>query len=277
MMANIVRREHLSNAIALNSTQFNIARMIGPLVGALALSLFGTAGCFYANAVSFLAVIWALTQVHTPANRRPSAISATGFFQSFKEGFSYLAGQRAMIWLLVALAASSVFGIPLVTLLPVFARDILKIGAAGYGVLVGAFGAGAVLSGILIAFLGDFSGKGRFVLIQMMLFVLGMAGFAFSKNLLVSVLCLLVTGFSMVGFASVTNTIIQAGVPDHLRGRAMSLFVFSFGGCMPLGNLLAGYLAKVYTAPEALLAQATALGFFVGYIYIFHPEVLTVA
>ena len=144
---------------------------------------------------------------------------------------------------------------------------------AGLGVLVGSFGAGAVIAGILVAVLGDFKGKGRFVVRSLYLFVVGMIGFAVSRNMLVSVLCLFLTGFSMVGYVSVINTMIQGQVPDHLRGRAMSLFVFSFGGCMPFGNLLAGYLAKVYSAPIALLGQGLGLGAFVLYISVFHPEV----
>ena len=273
VLANIVQREHMSNAIALNSTQFNLARMIGPLFGAIALSSLGTAGCFYANGISFLAVIYALRRVRQPANRRPPGLVETGVVESVREGLGYLAGEKSLLWLLITMAVTTLLGIPLVTLLPVFARDILKVGSSGFGIMVGAFGAGAVFAGILIALLGDFRGKGRFVVRSVFLFVAGMVGFALSRNMLISVVCLFVAGFSMVSYASVINTVIQNAVPDHLRGRAMSLFVFSFGGCMPFGNLLAGYFAKVFTAPIALLGQGAALGCFGLYIYVFHPEI----
>jgi len=273
ILANIVQREHMSNAIALNSTQFNLARMIGPVFGAIALSSFGTAGCFYANAVSFLAVIYALLQVRQQVNRHPPGFVETSVVESLREGLGYLAAEKSLLWLLITMAVTTLLGIPLVTLLPVFARDILKVGSSGFGVMVSAFGAGAVFAGILIALLGDFRGKGRFVVRSVFLFVGGMLGFALSKNMLISVVCLFLAGFSMVSYASVINTVIQNAVPDHLRGRAMSLFVFSFGGCMPFGNLMAGYFAKVFTAPVALLGQGAALGCFALYIYFFHPEI----
>src|SRR5882762_7258784 len=185
----------------------------------------------------------------------------------------YILAERSLLWLLIIMAVTSLLGVPLMTLLPVFARDILKIGASGLGVLVASFGAGAVMAGVLVAVLGDFVGKGRFVVRSLCLFVAGMVLFTLSRNLLVSVLSMFVCGFSMVGYASVINTVIQAHVPDHLRGRAMSLFVFSFGGCMPFGSLLAGYLAKVFSAPAALLGQGLALGCFLFYVFLFHPEI----
>jgi predicted MFS family arabinose efflux permease len=273
VLANIVQREHMSNAIALNSTQFNLARMIGPLFGAMALTFFGTAGCFYANAISFLAVIYALQRVNQPTNRRSLGGVEPGVVESIREGLGYLASQKSLKWLLITMAVSTLLGVPLVTLLPVFARDVLKVGASGFGVLVAAFGAGAVLAGILAAILGDFRGKGRFVLRSLLLFVAALLCFSLSRNLLLSVVSLFIAGFSMVSYASVINTTIQNAVPDHLRGRAMSLFVFSFGGCMPFGNLLAGYLAKEFTAPYAMLGQGLVLGCFAVYVYFVHPEV----
>jgi MFS family permease len=108
-----------------------------------------------------------------------------------------------------------------------------------------------------------------------MLFVGGMIGFALSRNMLLSVVCLFLTGFSMVGYASVINTMIQNAVPDHLRGRAMSMFVFSFGGCMPFGNLMAGALANRFGAPDAILGQGIALGCFALYFCCVRPEIRT--
>jgi MFS family permease len=273
ILANIVQREHMSNAIALNSTQFNLARMIGPVLGAVALNAFGTAGCFYANAISFLAVIYALRRVHQPANRQAPGVKPSSLMESLREGLGYVAGEKKMKWLLITMAVSTLLGVPMVTLLPVFARDILHVGASGFGIMVGAFGAGAVSAGVLVAVLGDFQGKGLFVVRSVVLFVLGMLGFALSRDMLISVICLWVAGFSMVGYASVINTMLQHTVPDHLRGRAMSLFVFSFGGCMPFGNLLAGYFAKVFSAPATLIGQGLLLGVFTLYLYIFHPEI----
>lgn len=275
ILANIVQREHISNAIALNSTQFNIARTVGPLLGALGLSLIGTAGCFYVNAFSFLAVIVALYRVKQPANRTAAGPAETGVMASLREGFGFLAADRSLGWILVTMAMTTLLGVPMVTLLPIFARDILQVGAHGLGIMVGSFGMGAILAGILVALLGDFHGKGLFVARSVLLFVVGLIGFSLSRNFLLSVVCLFFSGFSMVGFASVINTMIQRAVPDHLRGRAMSMFVFSFGGCMPFGNLLSGYLAKVFGAPHALLGQGLALACFALYICIFRSEIRT--
>jgi MFS family permease len=273
VLANIVPRENMSQAIALNSTQFNLARMIGPLFGAVALSSIGTAGCFYANAFSFVGVMYAMYRLRQPTNRRSPEEMQQGVLESMREGLGYMVANKALLWLLISMAVTTLLGVPLVTLLPVFARDVLTIGASGLGILVGAFGAGAVAGGILVAILGDFHGKGRFVVNGMAFFVVGMIGFAVSRNVLISVICLFFTGFSMVSFVSVINTVIQNSVPDHLRGRAMSLFVFAFGGVMPLANLLAGTLAKFYTAPHALLMQGLALGGYVVYLYYFHREI----
>lgn len=273
MMGNIVPRERISNAIALNSTQFNLARLIGPLVGAFGLSFFGTAGCFYVNAVSFLAVILALTRIHVRVLPRPFGASHSSLRQSFREGFTYMRAERSLFWVLLLVAVSSILGTPLITLLPVFARDILKIGASGLGVLVGAFGAGAVLGGISMAFLGNFSHKGSVVMGSTFMFVIGMLGFSLTRYFPLSLGCLAVAGFSMVGIGAVVNTYIQQSAPEHLRGRAISLFVFCFGGVMPLGNLLAGYLAHIMGAPAALLAQGIGLGSFALYVYFWHPEV----
>ncbi len=275
ILANIVKREHISNAIALNSTQFNIARTIGPLIGAVGLSLIGTAGCFYLNAVSFAAVIFALDRVKQPANRKIPGSTETGVMASLREGFGFLAADRSLGWILITMAATTLLGVPMMTLLPIFARDILQVGPHGLGVMVGAFGLGAILAGILVALLGDFQGKGRFVARNVLLFVVGLVGFSLSSNFLLSVICLFFSGFSMVGFASVINTMIQRAVPDHLRGRAMSMFVFSFGGCMPFGNLMAGYLANVFGAPRALLGQGVVLAIFSLYVCCYRSEIRT--
>jgi MFS family permease len=272
VMGNIVERKNLSNAIALNSMQFNLARTIGPLLGAIGLKLFGTAGCFYANGISFLAVIFAMSQIELPPPATPAPLPKS-MLHSLNEGLRYMVESRALLWLLLLLASTSILGVPLVTLLPIYARDILKIGSSGFGVLVGLFGAGAVVGAFTVAYRGDFSHKGRFVLNMVFVFVVCMLGFSYSRWLPLSLSCLFMAGFSMVGFASVINTLVQSSVPDHLRGRAVSIFVFSFGGCMPIGNLLTGWWAKAYGAPSALLTQGVLLGLFTLFVYLAHPEV----
>jgi len=272
MLANIVSTEELTNAIALNSTQFNVARTIGPILGAWGLAHFGVAGCFYLNALSFLAVIGSLTKIRELHKDR-RATPRTGMFESFKEGIRYTRSNKSLLWLMVIMAMTSILGVPLMTLLPVFARDILHVGVRGYGVLVGSFGAGAILAGLVVAWLGNFQFKGRFVMTTLFTFVGAMILFTFSRTIWLSVACMAVAGFSMVSYASLINSIAQSSAPDHLRGRAMSVFVFAFGGCMPIGNLLAGTLAKHIGAPETLFIQGLALGLFALLVFWKHPEV----
>ena len=276
VLGSIVDRCNLSNAIALNSMQFNLARTIGPVAGAFGMHWFGPAGCFYANAVSFIAVIWALLRIRIPPTEIAAPIPKS-MLHSLREGLAAMAQTRALLWLLVLLAFMSIFGVPLVTLLPLYARDILKIGASGLGGLVGSFGAGAVLGAFAVAYQGNMDHIGRFVLRMVFLFTAAMLIFAYSRATALSMACLFVAGFSMVGSSSVINTLVQTSVPDHLRGRAVSLFVFAFGGCMPLGNLLAGFLAKTYGAPAALLGQGAVLGAFVIYLHLAHKEVHALA
>ncbi len=267
VMANVAEREHLSNAIALNSAQFNMARTIGPVVGALGRQYLGTAGCFYANAVSFLAVIFALQAIRVPLNRHAPDLDAGTFGQPFREALAYMVSQKQLFWLLIVMAATSILGVPMVTLLPAFARNILHLDISGLGILMASFGAGAVLGGFVVAYRGDFPGKERFALRGEGLFIAGMLAFSFSRNPLLCMIFLFITGFSMVSFASVVNSLIQSNVPEHIRGRAMSLFVFAFGGCMPFGNLLAGWLAHLWGVPLALFVQGCLLGVLVTYIF----------
>ncbi len=267
VMANVAEREHLSNAIALNSAQFNMARTIGPVAGALGLQYFGTAGCFYANAASFLAVIFALKAIHVPFNRHAPDLAEGNLIGPFREALAYMVSKKHLFWLLIVMAATSILGVPMITLLPAFARNVLHMDPSGLGSLMASFGAGAVLGGFLVAYLGEFPGKERFALRGEVLFIAGMLAFSFSRNPLLCMIFLFVTGFSMVSFASVVNSLVQSNVPEHIRGRAMSLFVFAFGGCMPFGNLLAGWLAHLWGVPLALLVQGSVLGVLVICIY----------
>lgn len=273
VLANVVEQEHISNAIALNSTQFNLARTLGPLVGAWGLRYFGVAGCFYANAVSFLAVIAGLIQlreIHADRRQAPRG----SMVQAMTEGLRYMWSEKTLFWFLLIIATSSVFGVPLVTLLPVYARDILNIGSSGFGLLVGSFGFGAVLGGLAVAFLSKSNFRGKFAMWCFSALIAVLLIFAESKTLWISITCLIIAGFAMVGYVSVINTILQSSVPDHLRGRAMSVFVMSFGGCMPIGNLLSGVLAKHWGAPWTLEVEGMILASFAAYVWWRRPDVV---
>jgi MFS family permease len=212
-------------------------------------------------------VIFALEAIHVPLNRHAPDVNSGGILQTFRESFAYMVAQKQLFWLLVVMAATSILGVPLVTLLPAFARQVLHLDPSGLGSLMASFGAGAVAGGFLVAYLGDFSGKERFAMRGEILFVAALVGFSFTRDILLCMIFLWIAGFSMVSFASVVNSLVQSTVPEHMRGRAMSLFVFAFGGCMPFGNLLAGWLAHLWGVPLALLAQGCVLGVLVLYIF----------
>jgi predicted MFS family arabinose efflux permease len=273
VLANVVEPDQLTNAIALNSTQFNLARTLGPLAGAWGLSHLGTAGCFYANAASFLAVILALIRIRDLRKDRRQP-SRTGFFEAFTEGFRFMRSEKTLLWFLIIMGVTSILGVPMVTLLPIFARDVLHRGVEAFGMLVGSFGAGAIVAGLGVALLGNFQHKGRVVMASLWIFVGALLAFSVSRIFWLSMVCLMAAGFSMVGYASLINSIVQSTAPDHMRGRAMSVFVFAFGGCMPVGNLMAGFLAKHLGAPETLLFQGLALAGFALYVQLAHREVL---
>lgn len=251
MVQDLVGRDDLMNAIALNSVQFNLSRVIGPAAAGLALGEIGIAGCFYLNALSFLAVIVALARIEFP-HRVPAQRPTGSVWESVIEGMRYVWTNRIILYLLSIVAAMSLWGMPYMTLLPVFARDILHRGAEELGYLMSSSGVGAVLGALILARLGDFSFKGRMVIAGGFLFALSVFGFAMSRSYPLSLVFLLMAGWSLVSCVAVINTLIQKLVPAQVRGRVMSMYALAFLGLMPIGNLIAGTLAHFLGAPTGL-------------------------
>jgi len=250
IVRDLVEPEDLMNAIALNSIQFNLSRVIGPTLAGFAVGAIGVAGCFYLNAVSFLALILALRRLRVPRASAPPA--AHSLWEGFLEGVAYVRAQGRILRLLFIVAAISLFGLPYITLLPLFARDILRCGATGLGYLMAASGLGAVLGALVLARLGDFRPKGALAVLGGMAFGLATFGFALSRTFFLSLLFLFVDGWAMVSSVAVVNTLLQTHVPGSMRGRVMSLYTLSFMGMMPIGNLLMGTMAEWIGAPWAL-------------------------
>lgn len=255
MTYDLVGREDLSNAIAMNSTQFQLARVVGPALAGVAFKLFDLAGCFFANGLSFVAVVAALRVVR-PTRRITATHSVRdrqAFWQDLIEGFRYVRNRPRVSALLLLSGVNSLFGAPYFTLVPIYARNIFHLGETGLAVMMGTAGAGAFLGALLVAYLGDFRRKGWFVLGGSVAFGLFITAFAISASLALSLVFLFGVGFSIVVSVAITNTLLQKLVTDQMRGRVMSMFILSFMGTMPIGNIVAG-AASTHVGPQLTLA-----------------------
>jgi MFS family permease len=270
LVFDLVGREDLANAIALNSTQFQLARALGPVAAGIGFKVFGLAGCFFANGVSFAAVVAGLAMVRydeTLNPRKGDAESARGkFFENLREGFRYVASTRRISGLLLICAVTSLFGAPYIAMAPVFARDVLHLGETGLALLMGMAGAGALFGALFLAYLGDFRHKGWFVLGGDLGFALCLIGFSLSTHIVVSLIFLFALGFGIVCSIAVTNTLLQKLVSDDMRGRVMSMFMLSFIGAMPIGNLIAGAASHRFGAPHTLAAGGLIITIFVAIV-----------
>ncbi len=255
MTYDLVGREDVANAIAMNSTQFQLSRVVGPALAGVAFRVFGLAGCFFANGLSFIAVVAALWMVRM--ERRPDALAPSekkrAIWRDLVEGLRYVRNRPRVSSLLLLAAVNSLFGAPYFSMVPIYARDIFHLGETGLALLMGTAGAGAFLGALLVAYLGDFRRKGWLVLGGAILFGICITGFAVSSRLTPSLIFLFGLGFALVCSIAITNTLLQKLVTDQMRGRVMSMFLLSFMGTMPIGNILAG-TASNHFGPQYTLA-----------------------
>lgn len=256
MTYDLVGREDLANAIAMNSTQFQLSRVVGPALAGVAFRVFGLAGCFFANGVSFVFVVIALWMVRTEHHTNAPAHSVSdrrALWRDLLEGFRYVRNRPRVSSLLVLSAVNSFFGAPYFSLVPIYARDIFHLGETGLALMMGTAGVGAFGGALLVAYLGDFRRKGWFVLGGAVFFGLCISGFGLSSRLTLSLLFLFGLGFALVVSVAITNTLLQKLVTDQMRGRVMSMFLLSFMGTMPMGNIIAG-TASNHFGPQPVLA-----------------------
>jgi len=246
----MVGKEDLMNAIALGSTLFNAARIIGPALAGVLLAIIGTAGCFTLNGVSFLAVIAGLLAMRLPP--APRVATSESALHNLREGLAYVRSNSMVLSLLALVGTTSVFGMPYAVLMPIFAQDVLKMGAQGLGFLTAAAGIGALIGALTLASLSRFGRKGLLLTAGNLLLPALLAAFAFSRSFPLSLLCLVGVGWAMIAQNTTANTLIQITVPDHLRGRVMSVYTLLFMGMTPLGNLQAGTVASLMGAPFAV-------------------------
>jgi len=256
LFLDLVGREDLMNAIALNSSQFNLSRLLGPTAAGFAIAALGEAGCFYLNAASFAAILAALLMIRVPKRRQGAH---RGYWVDLRLGLRFAFRHPAFPQLLTLAAVISLCGIPVIMLLPVFARDLLRVGARGLGTLYGAIGLGALASALGLAALGDFPNKDKAVFGGAALFAVSLAGFAFSRSYLLSLGALALVGAAMVTSSAVVNTLLQQMSPDRFRGRILSLYALAWLGLVPFGNLLAGAAADRYGASKTLASGAVLI------------------
>ncbi len=252
----VERRENLGNAIALNSFLFNGARLVGPSIAGILISILGEGMCFLLNGASFLAVIIALLAMKMTPNKKNT--DKTQVLQGLKEGFIYAFGFPPIRSILLFLGWISFVGTANTTLMPVFARDILHGDSKTYGFLMAAIGVGAIIAAIFLASRKSVLGLGRLIVIGSGIFGIGLILLSLSHILWLSFFLLLITGFGMMVHLASSNTIVQTIVDDDKRGRVMSLYATAFMGMAPLGSLVGGSLAGWIGAPLTLILVGTS-------------------
>jgi len=262
VLTTIVPREHIPNAVALNSLQFNLSRALGPAIAGILLTQAGIGACFVVNALSFLAVLFALWSIRVP----PPATFHESLGRTLRAGLLYVSGTPRLRALTLLGAVASFLGFPLITYLPVIAGDVLKTGASGYSLLLASVGAGAIVGAVSTAHRGDAPGRGRLMLLAFAAFGLVTVGAVLSRWQAVSMVLLIGSGFFLTTAFSTLNSLVQESAPDALRGRVLSVFGLAFRGGGPIGSLVAGVLVRSAGAPLVmaafsglLLVVATAL------------------
>ena len=251
----LVRREDVPNAVAMNSMQFNLARVIGPALGGIVFALWGAASCFFINGLSFLAVILAYLVIKIP-EVQPAA--KRGVMDEMKDGFSFVIHHRTLLTLTFLSFAGTFFGMPLFTMLPVVAKQFL-LDARGLSILQAVYGCGSVLGAIFVAATGYAKRKGKLALLLQLGFALLLIAFGLSRNLALSMVIGFFAGACVVGVVSLYSSLVQLATDNAMRGRVMSIFMLAFRGGMPLGNLLAGFVIERWSLALALTMNGAML------------------
>jgi MFS family permease len=273
LVPSLVDRKDLPNAIALNSVQFNLARVIGPLLAAVALASYGSVFCFTVNGLSFLAVIAALLALTVPP-RQP--LAAQRMLDQFRGGLSYVRHEGPLFGLTIIGFVTTFLAIPLLTLLPVFVQKVFHLGVAEYGRMMAFQGAGAVLGALIVAWVGRFKGMGAVALMAQIGLGGVIAAFALSSNPTLSYALLFVAGTAQLVVFSLANSLVQLIVPNEMRGRVMSIYMMAFRSGMPLGSLTAGALANRFSAPAVLAVDGVLLMVFGGIVLATYKKIRTI-
>ncbi len=248
-LIEMVGRGDVTNAIALNSAAFNGARIIGPVIAGMSIAYLGMPACFFLNAASFLAVLFALARMDARGERRGKS---EGILNDFKKGMRFIRGDKGIKHAVALIAIFSLVGLPYISLLPVFAGEVFQRGAKGLGFLVGASGIGALTAALLIAAQREVKNNARLMAIAALCFSFALLFFSISKVFWLSLFIIMLGGWGMVSYLASANSFIQVSVPDELRGRVMSVYSFVFLGLAPVGNSIMGLFAEAVGTTHAI-------------------------
>ncbi|HEY6146146.1 MAG TPA: MFS transporter [Thermoanaerobaculia bacterium] len=268
LFLDLVGPEDLLNAISLNSMQFNLSRVVGPMIAGFTIAIFGEPGCFLLNAVSFVAILVPLALL--PA-MRPAPRPSRGAWADLLIGLRFARQDRLLPPLLAICMGLAVFGTPAVTLAPLYARRLLDVGPKGLGGMLSAVGVGAVVTALLIAWLEDFKNKGLAITVASSAFALSLAGLALSRRYALALAFLALLGGAMMSSSSLINTLMQKRAPFILRGRVISLYALAWSGFVPLGNLQAGAVAENFGAAASLWVGAAGIAATLLAVRVFQP------
>ncbi|MEO0097763.1 MAG: MFS transporter [candidate division WOR-3 bacterium] len=246
----IDKKEDLGNAIALNSLMVNMARLLGPSLAGVLISLTNEGICFLVNAISYIFVIIFLLKMEIVNDKIENKKEFLSLFKDLKEGFRYVFGFPPLRYIILLLALISLVGMPYTILMPIFASKILHGNAYTFGFLMAGSGIGALIAGLYLASRKTVLGLGRILAFSPIIFGCGLILFSLSRNFLLSFLMMIVTGFGMILNMTGSNTLLQTIIEDDKRGRVMSFYTMAFIGIAPFGSLLAGTLASIIGAPN---------------------------
>jgi MFS family permease len=271
VVVELVGKKHLSNAIALSSVAFNSSRIIGPAIAGLLVSYIGMSGCFFVNGISFFAVIIALLLIKIDNGKVPNKNKKA--WHDLIEGVVFIKNNRLLLLLIMIVGVMSLFGVSYVILMPIFANQVLNVGVRGLGVLMSGVGFGALIGALMLARLGDFQHKGKFLVGSIFIFSFSLVVFSLSRNYIFSIIVLSFLGGSSVTAMALINTLLQTRVNDELRGRVMSMFMLTFAGIMPFGNLIAGSLSQIIGVSSAVLVSGIVCTAMFAIINFFYPDI----
>jgi len=270
LVPTLVDAEDLPNAIALNSIQFNLARVIGPVLGGIALSKLGATWCFGLNGISFIAVIITLLMIKirfTPSKTKETVL------ESMKVGISFIRRREAMISLMVLAFSMTLIAFPMLSFMPVFARDVLKGDANTLSELLSSSGLGAVAGALMVAAMGRKKNLGRFALIMLICLGAMMTSFAVSRNIYLSCLFLFLAGAAMIAVFAMVTSLVQLITTDDMRGRVMSVFNVAFRGGMPIGAIIIGAIIQTTAAPPVIAVNGVLIVILGLYFLFIHRRI----
>jgi MFS family permease len=270
-VVELVDRDNLANAIALNSTMVNLGTAIGPAVAGIAYALFGPGWCFTINGVSFTAVIVALLMMHL--KKLPPSIRTGTALDELKVGLRYVRSNRTISVLIAIASMTTIFGLSFMTLVPAWAVNVLHGDSTTNGFLQSARGAGSLIGALLIASMGRIKFKGKLLTLGTVALPVLLLVWAATRWIPLSLAVLVGVGIGFMFVINMTNVLLQSHIPDHLRGRVMSVFTLGFFGMMPVGSLLMGAVAQGIGAPLTVAMGAAVCLIFTGWLWVRAPQV----